>query len=176
MSKLPVHMSADEIVAEIKRLHDDVEHAAYRMGELCRLLLLRSRSAASRTAADEPQRPPSPGQSNLPVRRQETRPSEAQRIASANIVYANAWLRLSGLVSQAVRRTKIADRSLETDKRDVIRDVAAEAKEAAAKAARAERREERQEARRGSGQSGHPIAADLMELYGKEILDDAARR
>lgn len=174
MSKLPAHMTADEIVAEIKRLHDDVEHAAFRLGELCQLLLLRSRSMATRTAADETQRRPGPVragvQPSTPRRQDTTKSTETQRIASANVVYANAWLRLSGLVVQAVRRTKVADRALVNDKRDA----AAEVREAQEKAARDERQAERREARRPAPRPGAPIA-DLMELYGKEIVDDAAR-
>lgn len=171
MSKLPTHMSADEIVAEIKRLHDDVENAAYRMGELSRLLLLRSRSTAARTAASESQRRSGPVNTiQASSRKQDPASSEAHRIASANVVYANAWLRCSGLVVQAIRRTKVADRSLATEKRDA----ATEVKENSERAARNERREERREARREPHRTGTPNG-DLMELYGKEILDDAAR-
>lgn len=173
MAKLPIHMSVDEIVAEIKRAHDDIEHTAFRMGELCRLLLLRSRATSLRTAM-EAQVTSRPNPRNPSGRTPTQGRSDAEagdgtaKIATSMVVFANAWLRLSGLVVQAVRRTRVADRSLDADKRDVEAATRA-SKEKVEREARKEARTERQERRSRTGSS----IGDLMELYGKEIVEDA---
>ncbi len=152
MPKLATQMNPDEIVIEIRRLHAGIEQSALRLGELSRLLLVRSRPVAARTASET-----------------------TKRIASANVVYANAWARLGGLVAQAVRRTKVADRTLDNEQRDVadaIRDAQHMARQAEANEARAAITA--RQAHRSTVAT--PVIGDLMELYGKEIVDDAVAR
>ena len=147
MTKLPSSMNADEIVKEIKLLHGGIEQSAIRMGELCKHLLLKARPATVKAASEGD-----------------------RRIAGASILYANAWLRLSGLVVQAVRRNHIADRTLDAEHRSV--------EESAREAVETERREARAKARaeRKAALFGGAANADLMELYGKEMVNDATRK
>jgi hypothetical protein len=149
-------MSYAEIVTEIRAIHGGITRGTARMGELCKALLERSRRDGRRASADP--------------------------VAAMHVVYANAWARVAGLVQQAVRRTEMADRMLDEGHRSLAEEKQREEQERRRREATEQRRarEARQEAMspsavtRPSGSEGEPMD-DLIELYGKELVDDASR-
>jgi prophage DNA circulation protein len=162
-------MSAEDLVAEIRRVHVGMEHSALRLGELSRMLLLRARNGVTSHTASE----------------------SGRKLASSHVTYANAWSRLSGLVMQAIRRTHVADRALDQDRGDLVEEQR-RADDAARRTTEREAREAREAAesapgvpdRRRNGHENHrpegrgskdPVISALMELLGEEIVNDAAR-
>lgn len=158
-------MTSEDLVAEIRRHHVIIEQSALRLGELSRMLLMRARNGVSSRVASE----------------------QGRKLAASHVTYANAWTRLSGLVVQAVRRTHIADRTLDHERGDLLEEQrrADETAKREAQKAEKEAREEakgvnnpsnRPENRRPEGRrGGDPVISALMELLGEEIVNDAAR-
>lgn len=153
-SSNPQHMTYAEIVSEIRSIHGGITRSTVRMGELCKVLLERARQDGRRASADPE--------------------------AAIHVVYANAWARVAGLVQQAVRRTEMADRMLDEGKRSAVEEQQREEHERQRREAATQRRirEEGREpgastaSTRRSAADAEPMD-DLIELYGKELVDDA---
>lgn len=95
---------------------------------------------------------------------------EGDLVGSATLAYANAWTRVGAMVGQATQRASSTERLVDQTRKRVQQD-------RERKAVDDQRKQRREAARATIRHPGAPEspADDLMELYGKEVMNGIGR-